>query len=162
MAYQNKPLGSGGALYNRERRSNNGPSVGGPITLTGEELAYVVANASSGKVDLEVSGWSKQGQQGPFTSLAIQIPYKVRQPQATTQGYQQRQAYQPPSQNRYAQATGGGPTVPLHPQGQQNVLPMRDQPPRSVADQRYQQRVDNTREFARGDGFPDEGEPPPF
>jgi hypothetical protein len=91
MAYQNK-MGSGGAMFGRQKKTSNSPDVGGDFDITGDELAYVVANAHTGTVKLEISGWRKQGQKGPFTSLAIQIPYSVRVPQQTAQTYGQPMA----------------------------------------------------------------------
>jgi hypothetical protein len=68
-----------GALFARQKTNERGPDIGGEIVLAGDVLNYVVANARSGKVKLELSGWRRSGQKGNFTSISIQIPYKERE-----------------------------------------------------------------------------------
>lgn len=70
-----------GALFRREKRTPNTPDMGGDITIGGDVLQYVLDNARSGAVKLEVSANSRMGRNGQsFTSLRVNIPYEVRNP----------------------------------------------------------------------------------
>lgn len=76
---QDRSFGSGGALFVRDKKSAKAPDYGGDFTLEGDVLEYVLANAKSGKVKLEMSGWKRMGRNNTvFISTQVQTPYEAR------------------------------------------------------------------------------------
>lgn len=134
-------FGSGGAMFPRQKKNPKGPDVGGDFILTGEELQYVLDQARTGSVKLEVNGWRRMGRNNSaFTSIRVNIPYELRKP-AEDKGYQT------PRQQGF-------------PTGYPNQREPQRYPPRSVPvteiDPRQQQGYPDR---GQGAGFPRRGEP---
>lgn len=104
------PKMNGGALFSRQKKSQNSPDMGGDFTLDGEVLDYVMKMAERGQpVKLELSVWRKMSRANQtYLDLKVSIPYAVRkdqQPQHVPSKYPQRNyQQQPPNQNmQYAE-----------------------------------------------------------
>ena len=80
MSYQeNRNNSNSGALFPRQKKSQNSPDMGGDFTLDGAVLDYVLKQAQRGPVKLDVSAWRKMGRNNTaFTSIKIDIPWSVR------------------------------------------------------------------------------------
>lgn len=108
-----KSFGSGGAMFVREKKSQNAADYGGDVTLEGDVLDYIVRKAANGEeVKVEIGGWKRQGRNGSFLSLKVQLPYAERQSgQAPRQGFQTTRGTFPPREqqpqrNEYAERSG--------------------------------------------------------
>lgn len=66
-----------GALFVNDKQGNpSRPDYQGNFKLTPEFLAAITAALGDGtEVKIRLSGWKKQGQQGPYLSLSIQPPF---------------------------------------------------------------------------------------
>ncbi len=72
-----KDFPNSGALHRRDKRSPNTPDYGGQFTIDDDVLDYVMKRAESGeKVELDMSVWQKQGNNGPFYSIKVSLPWK--------------------------------------------------------------------------------------
>ena len=96
-----KTYPNSGALFARQKRSQNSADVGGDFTIDGDVLDYIVREARKGSVKLEISGWRKMGRNNqPWTSIKVAIPYALREnlPDRQQPNYQrgsnQQQRYQ--------------------------------------------------------------------
>lgn len=103
----------GSMLVNGRKTSPKSPDVSGDMTLCGDELAYILANAATGQVTLRVVGWNERTRDGrPRMSLKVTIPQNQsqgynQQPQGSQQGQmfpQQQPMQQPTMQQRIQQA----------------------------------------------------------
>lgn len=136
---------SRGAMFPRTKRTQNSPDTGGEITLRGDVLGHILANAESGEVELRITGWRRQANSGtPMTSLLVEIPQEQGgyQPRQTSQGnYGNRQVYnqrgnsQRPVQQSHNQQRQTGPAV----RQQSMNFPQDRQPGNSYASQSRQQ-----------------------
>lgn len=127
--YDNKGE-SRGAMFPRQKKSQNSPDSTGDFILTGDTLAYVMDQLQGGasEIKLYISSWRKQDRSGsPMLSFSIRPPMEATQ-QGGNNGYQgnpqsyapQRQAPLNPQRpafqqgagqsgaNNYSNATGGG------------------------------------------------------
>lgn len=117
---QKKTYPNTGVMFDRRpekiagNRAEKASDFGGEFEISDDVLQYIMQNARSGKVKLEIAGWIKQGAKGMFLSLKLQTPYEARK--APANGYQdfaQPQRQQPQQQrNDYAQASGGNQRMP--------------------------------------------------
>ncbi len=81
-----------GAMFNRQKRSPASPDMTGQFTLNDDVLSYVMQQAQAGlPVELEVKGWHKASQKGPFVSLSVDIPFQVREPEKYAANQQAKQ-----------------------------------------------------------------------
>lgn len=69
-----------GAIFNRNKKSDKGPDMGGDFTLGGEVLDYIIRQYESGQeVKLDISAWRRHSNNGgTFMSLKIDRPYSER------------------------------------------------------------------------------------
>jgi hypothetical protein len=74
----------GGSLSKSTSTNPKAPQYYGSIEVDEALIEYLNDRLSRGeeRPKLELSGWKKDGNNGPFISLAAQVPYKERQGQA--------------------------------------------------------------------------------
>lgn len=80
---QQQPRENGGALFQRQKKSQNSPDMGGDFTLEGDVLDYILDCASRGEpVKLDIAAWRKMSRNnGTFMSISVNIPWQVRRDQ---------------------------------------------------------------------------------
>ena len=74
----NKPKPqNGGALFPRQKRSENSPDMGGDLMIEGDLLNYIMQNAGSGQVKIELGAWRRSDRNGKsFYSLKGSPPFE--------------------------------------------------------------------------------------
>jgi hypothetical protein len=74
---------SNGALFVNDKKPNpNAPDYRGDFKITQELLDALADSLSRGFDKVQLAGWKKQGQRGPYLSLSVSPPYeKGVQPQ---------------------------------------------------------------------------------
>lgn len=122
--YNNTRGESRGALFPRQKKTQNSPDNTGDFILTGPSLDYVTDQLRNGasEIKLYVSAWVKQDRSNqPMLSFTVRPPMEATQ-QGGNNGYNpqsnvpQRQGYtatasqplNPPNQQGYGQQSGGG------------------------------------------------------
>ena len=144
--FEEKP--NRGAMFTREKRTQNSPDFGGDFSLDADVLAHVVECAKRGEpVKLRVSAWRKQTQnRGPMLTMEISVP--------TEQGAQPPQrsggagTYRSGNGggNSYGSARGGGER---YEQPRQQSFDER-QPPARYGDDDGRGRYEDQRQDQRG------------
>ena len=70
-----------GAMFTREKRSQNSADMSGDFTISGDVLDYILREYENGNrsVSLEIAGWKRRSSNGgQFMSVKIQTPYSER------------------------------------------------------------------------------------
>ncbi len=126
---------SGALFINTRKQQENHPDFQGPITIDG--------------VKYFLSGWAKQGQNGPYTSLSIKrADDKYQGSQQHSGGQQQMQQPIPMMQQPMQQAPMGQPPMNGYVQNQMQGVQQQQQ-----ANQGYQEYSQNGMEPAQNPGF---------
>lgn len=70
-----------GALFNRNKKTNNSPDMGGDVTLDRRMVDYLVKCLEDGiEPKLELSAWRKGARGGSsYLSLSVAVPYSLRE-----------------------------------------------------------------------------------
>lgn len=157
---------SEGAIFPRDKKSQNSPDMSGDMTLRGEALRYIADQLAGGatEIKLYISTWTKQGRgRAPFASMAFRPPMEASQ-QGQQRGYQNGpQSYVPQNTQRpapsYGQQAGGSRSAepfPTRPIGQAPVYgngPITGQFNRQQANPAPQRQTDPSLDFP-GDNDP--------
>ena len=137
---------------NRDKKSEQSPDFTGNIEIAEDVLDYIIREATLGNpVKMELSAWIRTGRNNnTFTSVRINIPYKVRMEETSNPVYrkpsygQRPQAFREPQREQtrgdYGEQSRGEPS----PGGRYRTEPQRQAPSRQTQE-----------EFARGDQMPD-------
>ena len=66
-----------GALFTNDKRGNDkAPDYRGDFKLTQELLDALAVAFGTGHDKVQLAGWKKQGQKGPYLSLSVQPPFR--------------------------------------------------------------------------------------
>lgn len=136
---------SRGAMFPRNKTSQNAPDMGGEFEITGDLLAYIKSELQRGAVSIKIYGsaWRQQSQKGLYQSISLRPPREAQEG-----GYQT-------SRNNAPQSTGNQRTL-TNSYGDQsgfsdrrynnNVEPIRQAPPDRPGSQNYGQRLQHQRD----------------
>jgi hypothetical protein len=84
-----------GGILNKSQR-DKGPEYYGSLEIDEELFEYLkfkIEGEGETRPRLELSGWKKDGNQGPFISLKPQIPYKEREAARPQKATRSREEY---------------------------------------------------------------------